>query len=65
VALVRTDISVEPVASIIMLKHISELGTTLATLVFFCSVFQVLVTAKAAIFEVFMAVTMKNVVFWI
>jgi demethoxyubiquinone hydroxylase (CLK1/Coq7/Cat5 family) len=60
-ALVRTDNSEERIASIIRLKHISELGTTLATIVFLRSVFQVLVTVNVR-FVVFTAVTMKNAV---
>jgi hypothetical protein len=48
VALVRTDVSEEHIATIIRLERNSELGTTLATEVHceMCSVLQLLVTAN-------------------
>jgi hypothetical protein len=47
VALVRTDVSEERIASIIRLERIGELETTLAlTIVFLRSVLQLLVTAN-------------------
>jgi hypothetical protein len=46
VALVRTDVSEELSASFIRVTRISELGTTLAVLVFLRSVRRLLVTAS-------------------
>jgi hypothetical protein len=46
VALVRTDVSEELSASLIRVTKIGELGTTLAHLVFLCSMCRLLVTAS-------------------
>jgi hypothetical protein len=59
VALVRTDVSEELIAAFIIVTRIGELGTTLITKIY--------IPGKLVIyfvrFEVFTAVTMKNVVF--
>jgi hypothetical protein len=73
VALVRTDVSEERIASIINATKIREVGTALAVIcnlitlleIFMRSVFPLLVTANFVRFEVFTAVTMKNGVFWV
>jgi hypothetical protein len=59
VALVRTDVSEELIASFIRVTRIGELGTTLAV-----TSNRRTLRRNTKAFDVFTAVTMKNGVFW-